>query len=174
MEFPGSMSLKPSTMILVLRDYVASLAKAGFRRFFFINGHGGNVATMKAAFSEIYDYLATTMGITDVRCAVCNWYMGREVNQLAKQLYGDKEGYHATPSEVALTWYVYPEAVKSGPLVGEPGRGHRIYGAQDFRQNYPDGRMASDPSLATVEHGERFYKTAVKEISNDYLSFVNG
>ncbi len=171
LEFPGSMSLKPSTMILVLRDYISSLAKSGFRRFFFINGHGGNVATMKAAFSETYDHLAT-IGISDVRCAVCNWYMGREVYQLAKRLYGDKEGSHATPSEVALTWYVYPEAVKQGKLVGEPGRGHRIYSAVDFRQHYPDGRMGSDPSLATVEHGQQLYEAAVKEISHDYRQFV--
>jgi creatinine amidohydrolase len=172
LAFPGSMSLKPSTMILVLRDYISSLARSGFRRFFFINGHGGNVATMKAAFSETYDYLAT-LGIEDVRCTVNNWYMGRGVYQLARELYGDQEGSHATPSEVALTWYVYPEAVKTGELAAEPGKGHTIYSAQDFRQNYPDGRMGSNPALATVEHGQRFYETAVKEISSSFLEFVN-
>jgi creatinine amidohydrolase len=171
LAFPGSMSLKPSTLILVIRDYVSSLARAGFRRFFFINGHGGNVATLKAAFSETYDYLAT-LGIEDVRCTVNNWYMGRGVYQLAKELYGDQEGSHATPSEVALTWYVYPDAVKTGELTGEPGKGHSIYSAADFRQNYPDGRMGSNPALATVEHGQRFYELAVKEISSSYLEFV--
>jgi creatinine amidohydrolase len=171
LAFPGSMSLKPSTMILVLRDYITSLAQEGFRRFFFINGHGGNVATMKAAFAETYDYLAM-IGITDVRCGVNNWYMNRGVYQLAKELYGDREGMHATPSEVALTWYIHPEAVKTGALSETVGKGHTIYSAADFRQNYPDGRMGSDPSLATIEHGQRFYEIAVKEISADYLKFV--
>jgi creatinine amidohydrolase len=173
LAFPGSMSLKPSTMILVIRDYITSLARSGFRRFFFVNGHGGNVATMKAAFSETYDYLAT-LGIEDVRCTVNNWYMGRGVYQLAQELYGDQEGSHATPSEVALTWYVYPDAIKRGELVGEPGRGHAIYSAADFRQRYPDGRMGSNPALATVEHGQKFYDLAVKEISHAYLEFVSG
>src|SRR5258706_11329089 len=54
MGFSGSMTLKPSTLIAVLRDWVASLAHHGFRRFYFINAHGGNVATIQAAFSEIY------------------------------------------------------------------------------------------------------------------------
>jgi creatinine amidohydrolase len=172
LEFPGSMSLKPSTMILVLRDYISSLARSGFRRFFFINGHGGNVATMKAAFSETYDHLAS-LGIDDVRCTVNNWYMGRDVYQLAQKLYGDQEGSHATPSEVALTWYVYPEAIKTGELTIEAGKGHSIYSAKDFRQQYPDGRMGSNPALATAEHGKQFYDAAVKAIANDYLQFVN-
>jgi creatinine amidohydrolase len=171
LEFPGSMSLKPSTMILVLRDYISSLAKSGFRRFFFINGHGGNVATMKAAFSEIYDHLAS-LGIDDVRCTVNNWYMGRDVYQLAQKLYGDQEGSHATPSEVALTWYVYPDAIKTGELTIAPGKGHAIYSAKDFRQRYPDGRMGSNPALATAEHGKQFYDAAVKAISHDYLQFI--
>lgn len=172
MAFPGSMSLRPSTMILVIRDYVSGLAKAGFRKFFFINGHGGNVATLKAAFSETYDYLSD-LGIShSVECAVSNWYMCGSVYKLAKELYGDQEGAHATPSEVALTQYVYPEAIKSAPLSEPVAKGHRIYGAIDFRNHYPDGRMGSNPALATPEHGKQLYELAVKEISSSYLEFL--
>ena len=53
-RFAGSMTVKPSTLIAIIHDYVLSLARHGFRRFFFINGHGGNIATVQAAFSEIY------------------------------------------------------------------------------------------------------------------------
>jgi creatinine amidohydrolase len=87
-------------------------------------------------------------------------------------LYGDQEGSHATPSEVALTWYVYPEAIKTGELSDTPGKGHSIYSAKDFRQQYPDGRMGSNPALATAEHGKQFYDAAVKAIANDYLKFI--
>ena len=55
--FPGTISLRPTTLILYIQDYIISLAKAGFRKFFFINGHGGNIATLKAAFSQTYDHL---------------------------------------------------------------------------------------------------------------------
>ncbi|MDX2243101.1 MAG: creatininase family protein [Leptolyngbyaceae cyanobacterium bins.302] len=172
--FPGSMSLRPSTLILVIRDYLSSLVKAGFTRFFFINGHGGNVATLKAAFAETYAILAD-LGLPNadqVQCQVNNWYMCGSVYRLAKELYGDQEGSHATPSEVALTQFVYPEAIKHAALSANVSKDHRIYGADDFRRRYPDGRMGSNPALATPEHGKQLYELAVKELSHSYLEFL--
>ena len=52
--FAGSITLRPSTLIALVGDVVTSLMKHGFERFLFINGHGGNVATVTAAFDEIY------------------------------------------------------------------------------------------------------------------------
>ena len=52
--FAGSITLRPSTLIALVGDVVTSLTKHGFERFLFINGHGGNVATVTAAFDEIY------------------------------------------------------------------------------------------------------------------------
>lgn len=172
--FPGSMSLRPSTLIRVIDDYVTSLAKAGFTRFFFINGHGGNIATLKAAFSETYAHLAdlNLPSASQVRCQVANWFMCGSVYKLAKELYGNEEGSHATPSEVAVTQYVYPDAIKQAPLDAKVASGHPIYSAADFRQHYPDGRMGSNPALATPEHGKQFYELAVKELSNGYLEFL--
>lgn len=172
--FPGSISLRPSTLILLIRDYLTSLTRAGFTKFFFINGHGGNIATLKAAFSETYAVLADlNLPQADrVQCRLANWFMAGSVYQLAKQLYGSQEGSHATPSEVALTQYLYPEAIKQAELAAEVASGHPIYGAADFRRRYPDGRMGSNPALATPEHGQQFYELAVKELSRTYLEFL--
>ncbi|GAB4332194.1 MAG: creatininase family protein [Leptolyngbyaceae cyanobacterium] len=172
--FPGSISLRPSTLILVIRDYLISLTKAGFTRFFFINGHGGNIATLKAAFSESYAVLAdlNLPQADQVRCQVANWYMCGAVYKRAKELYSDQEGSHATPSEVAVTQYMYPEVIKHAPLSPEVSKDHRIYGAADFRRRYPDGRMGSNPALATPNHGKQLYELAVKELSHSYLEFL--
>ncbi len=173
--FPGSISLRPSTMIQVIQDYVTGLSKHGFTRFYFINGHGGNISTLKAAFSETYYQLAQINAphADKIRCRVGNWFMCGSVYKKAKELYGNKEGSHATPSEVAVTQYVYPEAIKTAPLDDNVASGYPIYGAADFREHYPDGRMGSHPDLATPEHGKQLYELAVKDLSNRYLEFLN-
>ena len=172
LAFPGSIALRPSTLIQVILDYVSSLADNGFSRFYFINGHGGNIATLKAAFSETYHHLGILGHQQDVRCQVGNWFMGRSVYQLAKELYGDQEGSHATPSEVAVTQFIYPEAIKTAELNPEVATGSSIYSAKNFREHYVDGRMGSNPGLATPEHGQRFYEAAVKELSESYQRFL--
>ncbi len=52
--FAGSITLRPSTLIALVGDVVHSLLRHGLERFLFINGHGGNVASLEAAFSELY------------------------------------------------------------------------------------------------------------------------
>lgn len=172
--FPGTISLRPTTLIQVINDYITSLTKVGFTHYFFINGHGGNIATLKAAFSEVYSHVAdlNLPKAHEVKCQVGNWFMCSSVYKLAKELYGDQEGSHATPSEVALTQYIYPDFIKQAPLTVEVAKGFPIYGAQDFRQHYPDGRMGSNPALATPEQGQKFYEVAVKELSQSYLEFI--
>jgi creatinine amidohydrolase len=172
LAFPGTISLRPSTLMLVVRDYLTSLTKAGFTKFFFINGHGGNMATLKAAFSETYAYLSDIQVDTEIQCHLANWFMGGSVYRLAKELYGNEEGSHATPSEVAVTQYLYPESIKQAELAPLTPAGHRIYGAADFRRSYPDGRMGSNPNLATPEHGKQFFDAAVTELTASYQQFL--
>ena len=173
--FPGTISLRPSTMIQLVKEYITCLTKAGFCKFYFINGHGGNIATLKAAFSETYAHLADLHlpNAEQVQCQIANWFMCKDVYTLAKELYLSEEGSHATPSEVAVTQYLYPESIKQAPLSAEVNKERKIYSATDFRRRYPDGRMGSNPALATVEHGKQFYDVAVKELSNRYLEFLS-
>jgi creatinine amidohydrolase len=174
LRFPGSMTLRPSTLITVLQDMVESLAKHGFERFYFLNGHGGNIATLTAAFSEIYAArsLSTAANEPPIKCRLKNWWQNQEVLQLAKELYGNAEGSHATPSEVAVTQFAYPDAIKSAtldPLVAPWGD---FADADDYRRKFPDGRIGSNSSLATPEAGRRLYEAAVAAVAKDYQSWV--
>ena len=106
MAFAGSMTLRPSTLIAVVHDTVRSLARHGFDRIYFLNGHGGNIATVSAAFSEVYADASLDRdgdSAPRLRCKLQNWYETTGVKALSKELYGDAEGSHATPHEVAVT-----------------------------------------------------------------------
>lgn len=172
--FPGSMTLRPSTLIALIGDHVQSLMVHGFRRFVFVNGHGGNIATIQAAFSEIYArFSLEASAFPDVRCKLINWFMLPDVQALARELYGDKEGSHATPSEVAVTQFAYPDSIKVAELAPLPtdGTWRPFTHSKDYRSQYPDGRMRSDPSLATIEHGRQFVELAAANLLDQYQAF---
>ncbi|HYM30386.1 MAG TPA: creatininase family protein [Candidatus Cybelea sp.] len=172
--FPGSMTLRPSTLIAVIKDMIDSLTKPGFRRFFFINGHGGNIATVSAAFSEIYAEasLGPAGNSAGVKCRLKNWWQTPGVHKLAKELYGESEGSHATPSEVSLTWYAHPNAARPMTLDPQIAPKGDFTDADDYRRNFPDGRIGSNPGLSSVEAGKRFYDAAVKEIAEEYKAWL--
>lgn len=160
MAFPGSLTLRPETLMAVLRDYVWSLYQHGFRGIAFVNGHGGNMATGSAALSNLREELP------DARVEWIDWFRCEPVQSLADELFGNREGAHATPSEVSVTMAAYPDVVRpiDGPLDIEscPVRG--VPSSTTFREWYPDGRMGSDPSLARASHGAAFIDAAVTAI----------
>jgi creatinine amidohydrolase len=171
--FPGSASLRPSTLLAVVRDLVSSLATTGFRRFLFINGHGGNVATLRAAFSEIYAESSFAGKPGELRCGLCNWYEARSLAPFVRELYGEAEGSHATPSEVALAAYYHPGQLRSVPLDPPVAPdGHDFQDAADYRRRFPDGRIGSNPALAREEHGARIHALVVGELVERYRTFL--
>jgi creatinine amidohydrolase len=174
MAFAGSITLRPSTLIAMLRDIVDSLAMHGFEQFYFINGHGGNIATINAGFSEIYAArsLAPRGSAALVRCRLRNWWEAEGVGGLAKELYGDAEGSHATPSEVAVTQFAHPEAIKRVRLDPPIAPRGDFTDAADYRRNFPDGRIGANSALATPEAGRRLYELAVAGLAKDYQNWL--
>jgi creatinine amidohydrolase len=175
MAFSGTMTLRPQTLLAVMVDLLSSLAQHGFERCLVINGHGGNMATIMAAFSELHarSSLASPTRSASLRCRLRNWWSPPAVTKVQKELFGDRDGSHATASEISLTQYAMPESIKQvdiAPPLAPPGSG--FTDAADFRRRYPDGRIGSDPSLATPGHGERLYQAAVEGLSEDYRKFV--
>jgi creatinine amidohydrolase len=173
--FAGSITLRPTTLIAVVRDTVVSLARHGFQRFYFLNGHGGNIATVTAAFSEIYaeSSMHPAGNRPAVKCKLRNWWESDGVKSLSRELYGSSEGSHATPSEVSLTWYAYPEAARPmtmDPPVAPTGT---FTDADDYRRTFPDGRIGSNPGLSSVEAGKRLYDASVKDLAADYKAWLN-
>jgi len=177
LAFPGSITLRPSTLISVIRDMLNSLIGHGFEAFYFLNGHGGNIPTVEAAFSEVY--AQSSMGTTPVdqsrvRCRLSNWWDAEGVMELSRKLFGNQDGSHATCGEVSLTQYAYPHSIKHAEMDPPVAPTGPIYNAADYRRRFPDGRIGSNPSLANPEAGEKLFKTALEGLKADFGKFASG
>jgi len=177
MGFRGTLTLRPSTMIAAMYDWVASLRRHGFEHIYWLNGHGGNIATINAAFAEIYSdgSLDTSdpegSNKAPLKLKLMNWWELPGIMKMCQQMYPKGHGSHATPSEVSVTYYAYPDAVKNVEMSPKIAPTGPIRDAADYRRRFPDGRIGSDPSLASVEDGERLVKASAKALIDDFNKF---
>lgn len=155
--FPGTITLKPTTLLLVITDLVESLLGHGFKKFFFVNGHGGNIANLQMAIHQI----ALT---TNAEFTVQSWWHDKKINDLTIKLFHGREGSHATPGEISMTKYLFPGQVKDTPSTWtEPQRPIKwSSNPEEFRKLFPTGAIGSDPSLANEADGKLIFETVVQ------------
>lgn len=181
--FPGTISLRPTTLIHVIVDYVQSLARQGFEHFYFLNGHGGNIAPAHCAFQELYaDQSLVQNAGTAIHCRLRSWWDFAEVNEIRQRLYGASEGMHATPSELAITRHVLPalscaDNLPSPPLLSadfiKRHSGDNHASAVAHRAQFPDGRVGSHSGLGLAEHGVALVSAAAEAAARDYAAFLD-
>ncbi|HEY9217135.1 MAG TPA: creatininase family protein [Phenylobacterium sp.] len=169
--FPGTISLRPTTFIAAIGDWCRSLAAHGFTKIYFLNGHGGNVATMEAAFSELYAEASFAGRPRGFALKLKNWWELRGVMGLAQRQFPTGHGSHATPSEIAVTQWAYPDAIKTANYAPQIAPTGPIREATDFRARYRDGRMGSDPLQATPEKGGELVEAAATGLIEDVAAF---
>lgn len=175
--FPGSMTLRPSTMIAAMSDWTHSLMRHGFERIFWLNGHGGNTATIQAAFAEIYSArslaLPSQAATPDIRLKAVNWWELPGMMDLCLREFPTGHGSHATASEVAVTYAAYPDQVRNVEMTPKIAPNGGFRDADDYRSKFPDGRIGSDPSQATIEKGQIIIDAAAKSLAREYRKFAD-
>jgi len=183
--FPGTISLRATTLMAVINDYVLSLKRQGFERFYFVNGHGANVSVAKAAFQDIYaQFSLGSLKGRAPRCQLRSWWDYPQADALRKAWYGAAEGMHATPSEIAMTLHLLPGSARQAPpeLLAAPAQlpatflrdhgGDNHWDAQTHREAFPDGRVGSDSALATAGQGGQLLAAAIADGCEDFATFV--
>ncbi len=169
--FPGTVSVSAKTFGLLAKEVIGGCLAQGFLGVFVVNGHGANV--------EPLHQIATSLaeGALKVR----SWWEPPSVNALRKELYGDWEGMHATPSEIAITQHLLgvlppldasqpPQKLTADYLKAHSGDRHGP--PDEHRAAFPDGRVGSHSALASPEHGARLLQLAAREIANEFVAFT--
>lgn len=173
LAFAGTISLKPETLALVLRDYIASLARHGFKRIVVVPSHGGNFAAVRQAIDaarQAHPGIEMT-GFTDL-LALTDF-----LNQ-ASARYGisaAESGAHAGEGETSMMLalergLVAPECFAPGYL-GPLGEAEmKVVFAKGMPALTSNG-VLGDPRTATAEKGEdyleRWADLAVASIGTD-------
>lgn len=107
MGFPLAMNVHPSTLALVIRDLVDSLARHGIHKLLILNSHGGN--DFKPVVRELY-------GKTPVHLFLCDWY-GQASADVQRELFDDP-GDHAGAMETAFGLAFFPHLVARDEATG--------------------------------------------------------
>ena len=96
LAYPGTLSLRVSTLLDVVEDLVRSVYRQGFRRILLLNGHGGNEAARNRLF-EVAD------GLPDLRIAWYSWWLAHSVQDVAQQ-----HGLRALPCQLVGSVLIHP------------------------------------------------------------------
>jgi creatinine amidohydrolase len=133
--FPGTMSLRVETLLGVMRDLVASVHRAGFRRVLIVNGHGGN-APVGALAQELMAERP------DLSVKFHSWWNAPRTWAKAQEI--DPSGSHANWMESFLWTRLGNIAVPQGPKPPPDRDLMRASGPQDVRRILGDGCYGGD------------------------------
>jgi creatinine amidohydrolase len=148
--FPGSLSLRPHTLVSVMEDLLESAYQHGFRRILILNGHGGNTASIQAALAEALNELH---GL-EVRLGI--WWREPEVKAVMEEAFPGEPGGHASASETSMVLAIRPDVVRLDRADYSPGAPMPSFlTRQVFMEHFPHGVIGSDPRRASAEVGER-------------------
>jgi len=103
MNFPGTISLQPETLMSLISDIIISLSKHGIKKFLIINGHGGNTSTLNVAAEKI-------ARDQDVKIAISKYVEAADnviKNNITSEHYG-----HACEREISESLYLSPHIVR--------------------------------------------------------------
>lgn len=158
MAFPGTLSLRPSTLAAVCTDYCVSLARHGFRRICLIPSHGGNfgpLRDMRAALNEAVGPECRVQAYTDLNGFLDVWIAA--VDEAGGS--PDRVGGHADIAESSEMLVLRPDLVRvpsaeAGYLGGIGDAFFERIFREGFRSVTPNG-VLGDARGMSRDIGER-------------------
>lgn len=146
LAYPGTLSLRASTLMDVIEDLVRSAHQTGFRRLLVLNGHGGN-SPARARLREVANSLP------ELRLAWYDWWLSHSVETVALKY--DLKPTHAN-------WLEAFPFTQVGELPTEPKVPPRVpdlMDAQTARRLYGDGSFGGPYQAGPVVMDEIFAAT---------------
>ena len=175
MAFGGTFTFDIPTYQAVLRSFLKSIERLGFKRVFIVNGHGGNIAALTVAVNHYFE-------TTGRRVFLVQWW------DLAADALVDVEGpmIHAEEAETSLAIALGQrvemdlatrDAWDRGAAVREAGfqwtsfgqygmrhAGPKVVVPMDMLRDITESGVVGDATRASAETGERIVDAIVPRI----------
>ncbi|WP_096203295.1 creatininase family protein [Bacillus sp. FJAT-45350] len=165
LNFPGTITLKPSTLQAILRDMIESLKHHGIKRFLLLNAHGGNQSTLSVASTTLSQELDVQVYFAKTT-ASAKEAMTRNIDS---PLFG-----HSCEREVSEALYLAPHIVRRNLLtkgdIQEEGRwkmlrpGKPLQGFYAYEEMTRNGCIG-DATKASEEIGKEIVEEALTRLS---------
>jgi len=169
LRFPGSLSASFPTYQGAIESVVTSLIPHGFRRFYVLNGHGGNTSPNDVAVRILKaTYPALTFGQSGY-FAFCEDVIAQTLEGPQKQM------RHACEAEASLMMHLYPDLVRreklrDDGLIPEPA----VRGVVHHFDEMTEEGSFGFATLATPEKGERIFQAAVEGVGQELANIATG
>ncbi len=112
--WPGTISLRPHTLSIVLRDIADSLYRSGVRQFVFLNAHAWNLAGLYTVLEDL------RCAHNDARVKVANWWDTVEDEpEMSVDCPHTADISHANYAETSCMLYLRPALVHMNRAVNE-------------------------------------------------------
>jgi len=169
LSFSGTISLKKSTLKAIIKDYIESLQRHGFKNVIFIPSHGGNFKPIKEAVEEVREnypkikIIAFTdlMGFVDAQDKIAvdlNITIG-------------EAGAHAGEVETSEMLYLAEKLVKKERF--QPGY-VGVLGEEEVELLFEKGMLSlteigviGDPTKASKKHGKIYIEKMVEFLTTE-------
>jgi creatinine amidohydrolase len=168
MEFPGTISISPETLLAFYVDLGKSLVTNGFDRILWVNGHGSNDALVQLAARRINNETPALSAVTGQS------YLASAVDRRDRIRTSGPGGVsHACEFETSFYLYLRGDLVQTERIVDEQTQHHPAFDDHDWEaapvarfmewwsQRSQSG-VEGAPSHATAEKGRRLFEGSVE------------
>lgn len=162
LPFGATLTVGVDTHILLLTELLIPLLEDDFKRALILNGHGGNIETLRVALRQLQpeypDRLLT---------GASYWELAeRELAELARG--GRKDMGHACEFETAMMMHFRPDLVRAAEIKNDhqplPDVLRGLYVAEDMGVRTDQGCVGY-PEAATPESGKAFVSAIVDRVT---------
>lgn len=165
MDFPGTISLRPETLMAVLRDMVVSLKHHGVDKVLFLNSHGGNQSTLALACA----IFSQELGVDCYHAKTTASAKQAMKAHISSTLFG-----HSCEREVSEAYYlaphlVRPERLEKGDIV-HGGRWEGMRPGQPIQGFYRYEEMTRNGCIGDATQASHAIGKAIVEEALEALS----